>query len=130
MRQIVGFDQLDRHQKALTGLARDARVSAQLKIGTPAGFDQGQSHPPAALQAWNFGGLKMGAGWGWHHAPSIMGGSVILSLTDGSRDRAAIHKRYTLYSPPDTIQFEARPRRNKKPGSAGLFCRSRNRIGT
>jgi hypothetical protein len=96
MQEIVGFDQLDRHQKALAGVARDARVSAQLKIRTTTWFDQGQSHPLAAFQARNLGGLKMCTGWGWHHARSVVGGSAIVLLTDGSRDRAAIDQSYTF----------------------------------
>jgi len=123
MKQIVGFDQLDRHQEALAGLTRDARVSAQLEIRTTTGFDQGQSHPLAAFQARNLGGLKMCTGWGWHHARSVVGGSAIVLLTDGSRDRAAIDQSYTFthHRTPSNSKHAAKVE-SKSPDQSGLFA--------
>jgi hypothetical protein len=134
---IARFGRLDRHQKAFAGFAWDAGIGAQLKIGTTAGFDQGQPHPLATLQARNFGGLKMGTGWGWHDAPSELGGSAILSVTDGSRDGAVIGESYTFIRGGDTFQFEQCRYRNQQdwftsagdalgssPRASGLFVLS------
>jgi hypothetical protein len=122
MKEIVGFDQLDRHQEALAGLTRDARVSAQLEIWTASGFDQGQSHPLAAFQARNLGGLKMCTGWGWHHAVSVVGGSAIVLLTDGSRDRAAMGESYTFtHRPTPSNSKHARKWNQKARTSPGFL---------
>ena len=125
MQQIARFDRLDRHQEALAALAWNAGISAQFKIRTTARFDQGQPHRPAALQEWNLGGSKVGAGGRRHDAPFELGWSAMPSVTDGSRDRAAIGERYTFIGSADTFQFESGLRRSKSPAQpAGLFVLS------
>jgi hypothetical protein len=123
MKRIAGFDRLDRHQKALAGPARNAGIGAQLKIRTTAGFDQGQPHPPAARQAWNFGSLKIGTGWGWHDGPSEMGrGRNTLGHRWQPRSRGngrIVHFYWERGHRP--IRIRRHP--NQKPGGAGRAFR-------
>jgi hypothetical protein len=118
MKQITRFDRLDRHQKALAGLARNAGIGAQLKIRTTAGFDQGQPHPLAARQAWYFGSLKISAGWRRHDSPSENGreGNILgRRWQPKSRNARIVH----FYSRRGHRPMRMTLASKQKPGEAG-----------